>query len=346
MRILLRSAFGTTSGFGRDGCGLSRALIESGHEVSIDPTVVSVPLPQHVAELMMFPIEGVYDLEIHHGPPSAMKGPSSRSKKSVAWIPYEHSSLQLNDSAVHMMQQYDHVITYIDQTKEALERYHIDNVQTLQGGFDHHFWKPSSEVEGGDKFPSRKAVSDEPFIFLMSGHLDARKNPTLVIDAFRSLLEEHGDRFNAELWIKSTYPIPLDPFSTPQIKEITPAVLNDQMLRRLYWSVDCVVSISRGEAKNLVPLEATMCGTPILVNDIPGHRGWLHPAIQKPVPSVERNNLFFTTEQDVKDGMWNMYRNRRNNFDVARQLAATLPRRMSWSSKVRKLGSLIHIETL
>ncbi len=59
-----------------------------------------------------------------------------------------------------------------------------------------------------------------------------------------------------------------------------PGQVNQSELPRYYQQADLYLSASRTDGTSISLLEALACGTPVLLSDIPGNRGWLEPGVQ------------------------------------------------------------------
>ena len=56
-RVLIRGPFDTSTGYGNDLVGLTRAMRTHGYDVQILPTEVTPPIPQDIAMLLSRPTE-------------------------------------------------------------------------------------------------------------------------------------------------------------------------------------------------------------------------------------------------------------------------------------------------
>lgn len=364
MRILVHSPVGLTTGYGRDGVGLVMALLNAGHDVDLVPSAVNVPVPSEVADLLSFYPDGHYDLEIHHVPPT---GATSRSmgigehppRKRVLWTMWEWDtfpeSVESYDRAANYVSSYDHVVLYTEQTREAFEGAgmfdkHRPPISIVQGGFEPDSWFLPTDKKaipfGGGEMDRSKAR--DTFRFGMVGVLGIRKNPYNVIQAFVDLKSEHGEDFDAVLLLKTDFPLVPNSFDVPDISIIQNVTWKDEQLRAFYWNLDCLINVSWGEGKDLPALEATMCGTPTILNDTPGHQGWIHPGIQKLIPAVPmymdpEYRGRYTGRKEIKEAMWEAYTNRVPNFRRAKQLADYVERRVSWEHRIKKFGEAIGV---
>lgn len=362
MRILLRAPIGSTGGYQRDGLGIINALEARDHVVDLVPLSVWPPVPKNVAHLLTFPVAtSGYDLEIHHVPPIALEigEPSrKRSKKTVLWSMWEwdnysEEELEYNGTQYYMP-KYDHVVGYTQQTLDAFKSagFIRDDQPTsvVQGGFEAKDWYPVSDASERFQqvFPDRSKLRDNTFRFAMVGHLNMRKNPYEVLYAFNELKEELGDDFDAELIIKSGYPVVPPQYDAPGVKVIMENQWTDAQMREFYWSIDCVVNCAWGEGKDLPLMEATMCGVPIIANDNPGHQGWIHPEITKMVPStpkkMDANHIGrYTGRDEIKKAMLDTYHNKMAKYREAHRLADYIAQRATWDYRIVKFGEAIGV---
>lgn len=364
MRILFRGPLGSVSGYGRDGIGIVRSLLKLGHEVTLEPTTVQVPLPTEVADLMRFPIEGHFDLEIHHVPITdayCLNAHKERASKVILWTMWEFDNLVLpSEEAEHrvsLIRNYDHVLVYTEQTKKALMDYGALSEDTpvtvLQGGFEPDSWMPAKATSAGRDVEDRTRPAGT-FRYSMVGHLSTRKNAFTVILAFMELkrrYEEAGEVFDAELILKTGYPIlpPTHPFTG--VKVVAENQWTDEQLRYFYWNIDCLVNVAHGEGKDLPAMEATMCGVPTILNACEGHKGWVHPTVGKELLPVVPHTLnpdkqIGVTLEDPDSliaAMDAVYKNKPKYIKESKDLAAVISKRNSWDAKVKRMGEIVGV---
>lgn len=356
MRILVHTPLGTTGGYARDGVGLIDALLKRDHVVDLLPGSVLPPLPPQIAQLFTYPITDGYDLELHHVPPTgALDFPKGRAKKTVLWTMWEWdnfpSEVPLREAASNMG-NYDQVVAYTQQSSDAfLGAGFIQEPATIQqGGIDPTPWNPVTEpVNAGymEMFPPRKNLRGT-FRFAMVGVLGSRKNPWTVLTAFNELKEELGDGFDAELLLKTGFPVVPPNYDAPGVKLVRETQWTEIQMKQFYWSIDCLINVSWGEGKDLPGLEATLCHVPTILNDTPGHKGWVHPGIQKLLPTTPmsldgRYQGLFTSKDDIKAAMLDKYHRRAVAYTQAEQLASYVRRRATWDFRVEQLGKKIGV---
>ena len=357
MHVLVRTPVGSTGGYARDGQGLIHALIERGHGVTLDPVHVSSPISPVVAELLTYPTRGKFDLEIHHVPPSGSQ-PIAFSRrlagKRVLWSMWEWDTFPTSvpgfDTAKASIKDYDQVVGYTQQTLDAFDSqgFLANNQETsvVQGGFEASLWQGDPHKIAMQDVIRSRASKTSQFKFAMVGVLAARKNPYTVIKAFQELKDSMGDDFNAELILKTTFPVLPPTYNYSGVRVVKESEWSDEEMREFYYGIDCLVNCAWGEGKDLPALEAAMCGTPVLLNNNPGHAGWNHPAIQKLLPSttIPMDKEYvgrFTSKDDIKEGMLNMYNDRVGARRIAQQMSLHVGRSMTWGKRLELFGKAV-----
>jgi len=119
---------------------------------------------------------------------------------------------------------------------------------------------------------------DGPTKFCMIGELHTRKNPWAAITAFQRLKAEHGDKFDAELHLKTTVPgIPLE------LGDLIPGIFvydkywhYDELIKWMH-TMTCYVGPSRGEGNLKPPMEFMATGGTVIATNWSGPENWLHP---------------------------------------------------------------------
>lgn len=348
MHILVHAPMGSTGGYARDGMGLVKGLLNRGHGVSIAPSQVLPPISREVATILQSPIRGPFDLEIHHVPPSGassvgLNNKDVRKPKRILWSMWEWDNYPSDsfgfDKAQTYFPTFDHLVFYTDQSEKAFRDAGIipDDMPTsiVQGGIDSSLWKDRREPLSPDDY----------FTFALVGVMSARKHPYAVLTAFNELKEELGDDFKANLVIKTSFPMLPKNYEAPGVlvldKEFT-----DSELQKFYWSVDCLVNCAWGEGKDLPAMEAVLSGCSVILNDNPGHRGWVHPDTVKLVKTTNMPMApdaigYFTSVDDIKEAMLDSYKNRGKNKKAAGSLASYVSRTFDWSRRIELLGKAI-----
>jgi glycosyltransferase involved in cell wall biosynthesis len=112
----------------------------------------------------------------------------------------------------------------------------------------------------------RNYPKDRPFRFLSIGKFEPRKNGNVLISCFREVFKNNP---NIELYIKTRehfLPGLAANNKNTNIKFL-PKTITEEKLRELYFSCDCFVYPSRGEAFSFPPRNAILTGMPTIVTD-------------------------------------------------------------------------------
>ena len=148
MKALVQIPLSPYSGYGRDGIGLSQAMIRAGIDVYLDPTEVQAPLPEDVLGLLGKSPQAPFDIIIQHVDPTRMEArPSARqsTKMFVGWTMWEWTSLsnaKNRSKFKKRFKEFDALIAYDSVTAEALRPYYSGPILIVQGGYDPEIWKP------------------------------------------------------------------------------------------------------------------------------------------------------------------------------------------------------------
>src|SRR6266566_7901501 len=179
MKFLVKTPLSAYSGYGQDGIGILRALMNAGHDVYIQPMHVDAPLPFDVARLLTRRLVAPFDVLLHHTDPGQlMLTPEARraAKVTVAWTMWETSTLDnLKNRRLlpKKLKSYDLILGYDSVCAEAFRPYvRTSKLEILQGGFWPEDWK----------YVERNWFSDR-FGFCMVGQLHERKDPFAAIQA-------------------------------------------------------------------------------------------------------------------------------------------------------------------
>lgn len=350
MHVLVHTPIGSTGGYARDGMGLVKGLLNRGHSVALAPTGVLPPVSREVAALLQHPIRGPFDLEIHHVPPSGassfgLANKDARKPLRVLWTMWEWDEYGEDtpgfEKASTYFPTFDHLVFYTEQSKSAFENAGIvpddKPVSVLQGGIDSSLWKERP----------RKPSPDDAYVFAMVGIMSARKHPYAVLQAFNDLKSEMGDDFNARLIIKTSFPMLPKDYQADSVA-VVDMELTDPELQEFYWNIDCLVNCAWGEGKDLPAMEALLSGCSVILNDNPGHRGWVHPGIMELVKTTHMNMIpeltgYFTSVDDIKEAMLNSYKKRAAARVSAGSLAARVRKTYDWERRVELLGKKINL---
>lgn len=339
MRIKLNIPIGAFTGYGRDGIGLSRALMKLHHDVTLGPVTITPPIPREVAMLLTKYPETPQDLVIDHLPPGQLGiPPEDRGKahKHIAWSMWEYCTFpEKNREAVAArLETYDHVFAYDETSLKSFvfAKGNSDNMSILQGGYEPEPWR--SEVQ-------RDWYSDELRVCML-GDLGPRKDPYVAVEVVRELREEG---MNIRLFLKST-----GNFAHPAFKDyctahgttIIEGEWADSQIKAFYESCHVYLSTSWGEGKNLPALEAGTTGCALIISDCGGHRQWGYPNLADFIPGEwfeHKDGLtaLKLSKDVVKEHLTRAYNDRQRLRHLGEQAAMQLPVMMSWDAVVQRL---------
>lgn len=285
MKVLVKVPLSIYSGYGNDGIGLVKALLNIGADVYLQPAHVDPPLPEELTDLLQKRLVAPFDLLIHHVDPNELGVLNTARRASaytVGWSMWEYSNLSnlpRIDTFCARVKNFDALIGYDHVTTEAFRQalvpslYHVPHLGTVQGGFWPEDWPYM-----------RRDWSSPVFRFAMVGQLHERKDPFVSVAAFQKLKEIHGDNFNAELHLKNNIPnIP------PALAEMNPGIFlhcdswTQEKLRSFYGGIHCLLAPSRGEGKNMPALEIMSTGAPVIATNWGGHQMWMGSDIGYPL---------------------------------------------------------------
>jgi LAGLIDADG DNA endonuclease family protein len=92
LKVLVRGPLNEYSGYGKDTCGIARALTRMGCDVFLEPTYVSAPLTKDIAALLTKHLQAPFDLLIHHSDPDNIgisPAAAQCADVKVAWSMWE-----------------------------------------------------------------------------------------------------------------------------------------------------------------------------------------------------------------------------------------------------------------
>jgi glycosyltransferase involved in cell wall biosynthesis len=347
LKVLIRTPLNMYSGYGRDGCGIARALVNWGCDVFIEPTYVSPPLTKDIAELLTKHLQAPFDLLIQHSDPDNIgitKPAAACSDVVVGWSMWEFSRplplSQRSSSFAKRLSPFDLFLMYDQVALDAWKPYGPKSQawSVLQGGYESDEWK---------NFPGRDWFGDR-FMFIMSGQLHNRKNPYCVISAFNELKHEYPDSFaGARLGLHTTIGDPLVIFGNliPGMK-VWHEMWEKSVLEEFYHAAHVLVAPSRGEGKNLPALEMMSTGGAVAATAWGGHMGWLNQEYAyglgyELTPTDPQHPEWAhdakVSVETMKQFMWYAYNNRAEVRDKAELAANIIPKMMDWSVVVESL---------
>lgn len=344
VKVLVKSAVSPYSGYGQDGIGLCKALLNWGADVYLQPPHVSAPLPPEIAMLLTKRLEAPFDLAIVHQDPlqiECSKALASAAKVTVGWTMWEWDRLfntwQKEIEFKRNFEGFGALIAYDANTANAMAEHTDNQILTLQGGY-----------EPGD-YPPMHRKWDGPFRFCMQGALHARKGTFYSIEAFKELKDEYPEEFaDAELHLKT-----VDPGLHPAMEQWCPGlkiyheVWTHEKLLSFYRDMHVMLCPSLGEGKNLPALQFLSTGGPVIATNWGGHTGWLSDQYAYPLNyELELNKDYGASQAKpdkahLKELMLRVYRNRGEAREKGTQGARTIPLMCSWDSILPRLFDLL-----
>lgn len=371
-RIYLRIPLSPFSGYGADGIGIAKTLIESGAEVMVEPTIVQYPIPEVVNSHINREVKGPFDVSIVHVDPMILKASAELKENStvvIGWTMWEYSNLSNLASALpagapsldeymrENLQHFDVLVAYDQNTKDSLAPYFDGPIVVVQGGFDPTMWP---ELVARD-------WSSKEFRFCQIGVLSERKDPFRSVEAF-GLAKSMDPEFNrwARLSLKTTAPglhSKMEEMFGEWDEELGRRVERDpetgeayQSLRIFYdmWPTDLVlkfylanhvlVAPSRGEGKNMPALEFMSTGGTVIATNWAGHTQWLSTDYAYPLdytlepsePGSEAYNARASV-QHLAELMLHTFHNREEVRHKGEVAAQTIPVMCSWPRVMERL---------
>lgn len=353
IKVLVKSPFSLFSGYGNDGFGMLRALLNWGCDVYAQPTWLDTPVPADLLHLFGKALSPPFDLTINHWDPGDLElgfAPRQATRLAVAWTMWEFMAGSTPKSALRSfthartkdlserLKWYDLVLGYDPVSIQAIAPWCAEHTGRgmLQGGYESKDWKPVKRDWTGERFG-----------FCMHGALNSRKCPWTAIQAFNELKHEHPEFEPARLTIHNTVGgIP------KEIEQAIPGLrvfqesFSDATLHEFYAANHVLVAPSMGEGKNLPALEMMSTGGTVAATNVGGHTMWMRGDIAYPLdfqwgpifPNKPRGAQgAMVPVQAVKDAMWEAFTNRegaRARGDLAAKL---IPEMCDWSVVIEGL---------
>ncbi len=342
MRVLVKAPFNQHSGYGSDGIGMTEALMRAGIDIYLEPTHISPPLSDKVAQLLTKPLVAPFDLLVHHVDPGQLGlTPVARraAKRTVAWTMWEWSTLDNlrgRSTLRKRLADYDLVVGYDTVSSAALAPYVSTNAATVQGGFWPEQWP---YVERDWQSPR--------FGFCMAGALHQRKDPFVAIQAFQELKQELPEEFEpAELHLKTNQPglhMAMEQW-IPKLR-VHYDVWPHPVMLDFYASQHCLLAPSRGEGKNLPALEFLSTGGTVIATNWGGHQQWLSSEYAYPLdhglaadaPTKPECLSARASKDHLKALMLHVFRNRQEAARKGGIGSQVIPRMCSWDAVIGRL---------
>lgn len=342
MKILLRIPLSTYSGYGNDGIGMTRAFMRLGADVYLQPTSVQAPIPQDIAMLLTKPLQGPFDLLIHHVDPAMLEADEDLHRAAavvIGWTMWEYSNfknLPGRSKLKDKLKGYDAIIGYDPVSSACFEPYFKGPILTVQGGYEPADWP---EITTRD-------WNDENFYFCMLGMLSERKNPFAAIQAFgrAKSIDPEFDK-HARLSLKTNVP-----GLHSAMEDVYPGlrVFYDawpqEVVKEFYKVQHVLLAPSRGEGKNMPALEFQSTGGTVIATDWGGHQQWLNKDYNYPldyelipVPGFPDTQYAEASVEHLTELMLHCFHNRDEVRRKGELAAQTIPALSSWDSVVDRL---------
>jgi glycosyltransferase involved in cell wall biosynthesis len=371
--VYLKVPLSPYSGYGADGIGIAKALIESGADVFVEPTVVQYPLPEVVNNHINRPVRGPFDVAIVHVDPMNLKATDELRAEAttlIGWTMWEYTSLsnmagswedkknppQLDEYMRENLRNFDILVAYDPISKGALEPYFDGPIITVQGGFDPTMWP---------RLANRDWNSPE-FRFCMIGVLSERKDPFVAIQAFGQA-KEADPEFNrwARLSLK-TVAVGLHSKMEDMFGEVEGTdgrryeqaedgtlyqslrIFYDnwdtETVRQFYAANHVLLAPSRGEGKNMPALEFMSTGGTVIATNWGGHLMWLSNEYAYPLdyelapcePGSDSMNARASVEH-LRDLMLHTFHHRVEAREKGEIASSTIPVMSAWSRVMDRL---------
>jgi len=353
IEVRIHGLFYDASGYAKVNRNLALNLHQSGIKVKIDPKNGQNHLNEDelrsLVALERTPISKRNHIVIDSIIPSFSEFSSAKYKVLYTTI----ESYTVQDPFLSACQNYDEIWTTSDWSTSILKRYLPDHkIYAISTGVD-----PSIYTEDGDRFDFKPNI--KKFVFLSVFAWNYRKGPDVLCKAY---FDEFSQADDVSLLIMSRYQsgrtrhhrekirIDIDKYmETYPNKDMPHLVRFNQMLPekdmpKLYRASDAFILTTRGESGCLPPLEASLCGLPVIMTNCSGQQGYLRKDnsymidIDKIAPLEKgKAHLHYwdghdfpqLTSTGVHDQVKQYMRNVYENYDEARQ-------------RNRKMQQLIH----
>lgn len=372
MRLVLRAGFDRFSGYGNDAVDLAVNLQKVGVDVVPLPISLLPGLPRKFTRLLEKDPRGRKDVVMTFAPPYDIK-PWEFAKMApvaVGYSMWERTPLLPEDFDGHA---WPHEIPEgVAPPVEMIGQMRAERFGTDGGpanawdGLRHMFVTcpmnreafahvdevtPTSVVpcgiEGKD-WPVAQRDPKRRMRFLMVGMLTGRKEPFVMLDAWRELKQEHPE-FDAVLTMhtmaRGLHPKIAEAYPDVEISDRT---LDRKGLLRLYHGSDVLVSTSRGEGNNKPAMEFMATGGTVIASDWSGHQNWLHrdvttavPGTLQPVPGQPKAQDFHVDTEALKTALLDAWRNPSDTARRGERAATWVREALSWDVVVRRMVSTL-----
>ncbi len=192
-------------------------------------------------------------------------------------------SYSVPDQFVECCQHYNEIWVTSEWSSTVLRKYIDQPIYTVVTGVD-----PSHYTETGPRFDFRPNVKG--FVFVSVFGWNYRKGYDVLLKAY---FDEFSSDDNVSLLIMSRYQSGQSKFHRNKIKNDIDLIMDDfpnkdlphvvrysrvvpeKDMPKIYRAANCFVLPTRGEGGGLPPLEASMCGLPVIMTNCSGQQGYL-----------------------------------------------------------------------
>lgn len=374
MRVFFSSQFDTFSGYGNDAVDIAVGLQRAGVDVVPWATKVLPGLPREFTDLLAKNPTGGYDAVLSFAPPFDIQPDDliRFAPRVVGWSMWETSRLITEDMRGH---------GFGDRSPNVIYKEEQTPGESHEDDYVDRWWSWSKHASEGnrgldlmlvtcpmnvDAFravdrsvpihvlpcgvdPDRYPIVDRPIDrrmrFGMIGMLVGRKDPMVMVQAWKELKEERPD-FDAILELKTSAP-----GLHPKMAEVYPdLVIHDRawttpQVVEWYSKIDVLVSVSRGEGNNKPAMEFMSTGGPVIASDWSGHQNWLYPDSGWPIPGSlmpvhpsKPDVMEFRIDVDaLKVAIIEAWENRQLVQEKGRRAAGQIRSSLSWEIVIEKL---------
>jgi glycosyltransferase involved in cell wall biosynthesis len=265
---------------------------------------------------------------LDNAPKESLKTLSSRLRSLDLFLPYDENTAGCFRPYLNNAQPSKNGMLELDARPAP-------RMEVLQGGYDPSLWTKVDRDWNSDRFA-----------FCMVGALHARKDPYLAIEAFRQLKAEHPEFEPAELHLKTTAAT-----LHPGMKLIDPRIFiyceswSIEKLQKFYSTQHVMLCPSRGEGKNLPPLEFMTTGGTAIATNWGGHLGWISDKYAYPLDYTLRSVMLDKPEcmnarasvEHLKALMWHCFTHRDEVHQKGELASEVIPYKCSWDHYVENL---------
>jgi glycosyltransferase involved in cell wall biosynthesis len=284
LEVKVHGIFYDAGGYGKVNRCLARKLKQAGYTVRIDPkrsqNQLSADELSDLVEMEKVRVSRDHVL-IDSIIPSFAE--LSTGKYKVLYTTIE--SYTVPKQFIDCCELYDEIWLTSEWSAEILRKYVNKPIYTVPTGVD-----PELYTEDGPRFDLSKQTKG--FVFLSVFGWNYRKGPDVLCRAY---FDEFTEEDDVTLLIMSRYQNGFDRQHREKIRNdvekymqefpnrsIPHLVRYGQMVAekdmpKLYRSANAFVLPSRGEGGCLPPLEASLCGLPVIMTNVSGQQGYLRP---------------------------------------------------------------------